>query len=71
MDSHTVQLPVQGMSCGSCARSVQRKLAATPGVVRAVVSLEQGSAEVEYDPGRVQPDALKDAVRQLGYEVPQ
>jgi len=70
MAIENVRLPVQGMTCGNCARSVERKLAATPGVIRATVNLETASAAVEYDPGRVQPDALKEAVRQLGYEVP-
>jgi copper chaperone CopZ len=42
-----------------------------PGVLKASVNLEAGQAAVEYDPGRVQPDALANAVRQLGYDVPQ
>ena len=70
MATETVRLPVQGMTCANCARSVERKLSATPGVVKATVNLEAANAAVEYDPGRVKPDALKDAVRQLGYEVP-
>ena len=70
MATETVRLPVQGMTCGNCARSVERKLSATPGVLKATVNLEAAHASVEYDPGRVKPDALKEAVRQLGYEVP-
>jgi copper ion binding protein len=67
----SVQIAVEGMTCANCARSVERKLAATPGVSKATVNLEAGKASVEYDPGRVQPDALANAIRQLGYEVPQ
>jgi len=67
----SVQLTVAGMTCANCARSVERKLAGTPGVVKATVNLEAGRAAVEYDPERVRPDALANAVRQLGYEVPQ
>jgi copper chaperone CopZ len=70
MAIETVHLPVQGMTCANCARSVERKLTATPGVIKAAVNLEAASASVEYDPGRVKPDTLADAVRQLGYEVP-
>ena len=37
------------MTCGNCARSVERKLAATPGVTKATVDLQAASATVEYD----------------------
>jgi len=63
-------MAVRGMTCGNCARSVERKLSATPGVTKATVDLASASATVEYDAGAVQPEALAAAVRQLGYEVP-
>jgi copper chaperone CopZ len=58
------------MTCGNCARTVEKKLAATAGVTKATVDLQAASATVEYDPARVTPDALASAVRSLGYEVP-
>jgi copper chaperone CopZ len=58
------------MTCGNCARSVERKLAGTRGVSKAAVDLDAAKAVVEYDAGVVTPEALADAVRQLGYEVP-
>jgi len=69
MAHSTVRFSVLGMTCGNCARSVERKLAATPGVSKASVDLNSASAEVEYDPARVNPEALAGAIRQLGYEV--
>ena len=65
----TLQLSVRGMTCGNCARSVERKLAGTPGVTKAVVDLNGASATVEYDIGLVKPEVLVNAVRDLGYEV--
>lgn len=70
MAIETLNLAVRGMTCGNCARSVERKLSATPGVTKATVDLASAHAAVEYDAGLVQPAALADAVRQLGYEVP-
>ncbi len=70
MATETVNLTVQGMTCGNCARSVERKLASTPGVTKAKVDLEAARATVEYDVDLVKPDVLANAVRQLGYEVP-
>jgi len=65
-----LNLPVRGMTCGNCARSVERRLAATPGVTKAAVYLRAASATVEYDADVVQPETLASAVRALGYEVP-
>jgi len=70
MAIETLHLPVRGMTCGNCARSVERKLAGTPGVTSASVDLNEASATVSYDTGLVQPEILANAVRELGYEVP-
>jgi Cu+-exporting ATPase len=71
MSIETVSLPVSGMTCGNCARTVERKLATTPGVFRAQVNLAGGKATVEYDPARTNAQALAAAVESLGYQVPQ
>ena len=58
------------MTCANCARSVERRLSGTPGVTKALVELQGERAYVEYDPDLVKPEVLKNAVRDLGYEVP-
>ena len=70
MAIETLNLPVRGMTCGNCARSVERTLAATPGVTKALVELQGERAIVEYDPALVTREVLVNAVRGLGYEVP-
>jgi copper chaperone CopZ len=70
MAAQTLKMNVGGMTCGNCSRSVERKLAATPGVTKATVDLVNASAIVEYDADVVKPEALANAVRQLGFEVP-
>lgn len=70
MAIETLHLSVRGMTCGNCARSVERKLTGTPGVTKAAVDLAGAAATVEYDSQRVKPEGLAEAVRQLGYEVP-
>jgi Cu+-exporting ATPase len=70
MSIETLNLPVRGMSCGNCARSVERTLASTPGVTKVLVELEGGRAMVEFDPSLVTREVLVNAVRELGYEVP-
>ena len=63
-------MTVQGMTCGNCARSVERKLTGTAGVTKAMVDLAGSAASVEYDADKVKPETLAEAVRQLGYQVP-
>jgi copper chaperone CopZ len=58
------------MTCGNCARTVERTLQSTPGVTKATVDLQGGSATVEYDVDLVKPEAIAAAVRDIGYEVP-
>jgi copper chaperone len=70
MAIETLHLTVRGMTCGNCARGVERRLAGTAGVTRAVVDLNGAAATVEYDAAQVKPEALAEAVRELGYEVP-
>jgi Cu+-exporting ATPase len=66
----SVKLTVRGMTCGNCARSVERKLAATPGVAKATVDLVNSNATVDYDASVVTLATLADTIRNLGYEVP-
>ena len=70
MSAESVKLPVSGMTCGGCARSVEKKLSATPGVKSAQVDLEGATATVQFDPGRVQVPRLIAAIEQLGFQVP-
>jgi copper chaperone CopZ len=69
MAIETLHLSVGGMTCGNCARTVERKLSGTLGVTKVVVDLGGASADVEYDVNLVKPQVLEDAVRGLGYEV--
>ena len=65
-----VDLPVSGMTCASCARTIERTLAGTPGVARALVNLATSTATVEYDPASVQVADFIGAIEELGYGVP-
>lgn len=70
MAMETLNLPVLGMTCYNCARTVERTLASVPGVTKVSVDLKTASALVEYDSGLVTAPVLAEAVRDLGYEVP-
>jgi copper chaperone len=65
----TIKLTVQGMTCGGCVKSVERILRAIDGVQHVQVSLENGSANVEYDAKKTNAKAFKLAIEDAGYEV--
>ena len=66
-----IDLPVSGMTCAACARTIERTLAHTPGVERAHVNFATSTATVEYDPGLVNPGDFVGAIEELGYGVPE
>lgn len=63
-------LPIEGMSCGGCVRSVRTALEAITGVHAVEVSLELGRAEVELDPELTSRTALVGAIEGAGFDVP-
>ena len=66
-DSQTLDLNVTGMTCAACQANVQRALKRQPGVADAAVNLMTGQARVEFDPSRIQPAQLLEAVENVGY----
>ncbi|AKU94955.1 Lead, cadmium, zinc and mercury transporting ATPase [Labilithrix luteola] len=66
-----LELSIEGMTCASCVRRVEKALVATDGVSKADVNYALGRATVTYDPARSSRKVLADAVRDAGYEVPE
>jgi Cu+-exporting ATPase len=66
-----VDLPVSGMTCTACARTIERTLTNTPGVERAHVNFATHTATVEYDAGRAKVGDFIGAIEELGYGVPE
>ena len=57
-------LAITGMTCGSCARSIERKLRRVPGVKTATVDLELGLAIVN---GTAARSSLIAVIESAGY----
>jgi copper chaperone len=62
----TVELKVEGMSCGHCVTTVKSALTVVQGVHQVEVSLEGEKATVRADDA-VADGALVEAVEQAGY----
>jgi copper chaperone CopZ len=65
----TTEIKVKGMTCGSCAVTVQKALTGTKGVKSADVSLEKNSATVIYEDTQVTEDQLRQAINKTGFQA--
>lgn len=65
-----VEVDIKNMSCPVCARTIGERLRATPGVVKAEVSLRRKKATVVLAPGQVpDPGRLKQVISDAGFEA--
>jgi copper chaperone len=65
----TIQISIEGMTCGGCVKSVTGVLQKIDGVSSVNVSLEQKRADIQYDESKTSPAAFKQAIEDAGYDV--
>ncbi|NJR12751.1 heavy-metal-associated domain-containing protein [bacterium] len=65
----TLELPITGMTCASCARNVERALTKQPGVLSVNVNLATEKASVALIAGMARRSDLVKAVEAAGYGV--
>jgi Cu+-exporting ATPase len=64
-----LDLPVEGMSCASCAANIQRGLGQMEGVSRSSVNFATSRATVLFEPRLVSADKIIQNIRDSGYDV--
>jgi Cu+-exporting ATPase len=67
--SDKASIHITGMTCTTCAATIEKGLSETPGVEQADVNFASEKASIEYDPTKVDLAKIKDTVSQLGYVV--
>uniref|UniRef100_A0A8C5C8S2 P-type Cu(+) transporter n=1 Tax=Gadus morhua TaxID=8049 RepID=A0A8C5C8S2_GADMO len=67
--SRTVEVRIEGMTCGSCVRSIEGTLSQRSGVRSARVSLAEHRGTFEYDPLLTGPEDLREAVEDMGFDA--
>ncbi|MDD1669712.1 MAG: heavy metal translocating P-type ATPase, partial [Methanomicrobiales archaeon] len=63
------ELSISGMTCATCAVTIERSLKGVEGVGKAEVNLGLERVVVEYDPKKAGVADLKKAVEEAGYAV--
>nr|KAF6372987.1 ATPase copper transporting beta [Pipistrellus kuhlii] len=65
----TMVLVIAGMSCASCVQSIEGLISQREGVQQISVSLADGTGTILYDPSIINPEELRAAVEEMGFEV--
>ena len=68
MSRTRITLPIEGMSCASCAATVQEALGSAGGVANATVNYATARAAVDYDDAHTNVAQLIKTVRTAGYD---
>ncbi|MDX5421960.1 MAG: cation transporter, partial [Hymenobacteraceae bacterium] len=61
--------PVEGMTCASCASSIESMLRAREGVGEANVNFAGKTLQVTYEPREVTPAQLRETVQEIGFDI--
>jgi Cu+-exporting ATPase len=69
MTTQQIEIPITGMTCASCVRTVERVLKKTDGVDDVVVNLATERASVTLDASALNVNLLIDRVKSAGYGV--
>jgi P-type Cu+ transporter len=67
MENATLKL--RGMSCASCANSIESAILSVPGVSQCSVNFGTEQATVAYDPGQTNLGAIESAIASAGYSA--
>ena len=69
MSNEKIILPISGMTCASCAMTIEKALNKTEGVVSSNVNIATEKATIEYDTDKVDQAGLVKAIENTGYGV--
>ncbi|MBL7093857.1 heavy metal translocating P-type ATPase [candidate division KSB1 bacterium] len=64
-----LDLPISGMSCASCANTIEKTLQGEAGVQKASVNFANQKAHVVYDVNQIDAAKLAQSVKSVGYQV--
>lgn len=70
MSTKQITLPVTGMTCANCVRTVERAVRKLEGVENATVNYASEKVEVIFDPSRLNEAAIVEKIENAGYGVP-
>ncbi|KAL6117768.1 atp7a [Pungitius sinensis] len=69
-DTHSkCYIQIGGMTCASCVANIERNLKNESGISSVLVALMASKAEVRYNPELIDPEAIAECVKELGFSA--
>uniref|UniRef100_A0AAQ4R7M4 P-type Cu(+) transporter n=1 Tax=Gasterosteus aculeatus aculeatus TaxID=481459 RepID=A0AAQ4R7M4_GASAC len=69
-DTHSkCYIQIGGMTCASCVANIERNLKNESGIYSVLVALMASKAEVRYNPELIDPEAIAECVKELGFSA--
>jgi len=69
VDTKKTIMKIGGMTCASCAQTIENALKKTEGIVEASVNLASEKAVVAYDAQEIDYEGIKEVIENTGYQV--
>ena len=66
-NTENINLKLRGMSCASCASSIEEAISNVPGVAECNVNFGAEQAAIKYNPRRTSIEEIQEAVEEAGY----
>ncbi|WP_073071064.1 heavy metal translocating P-type ATPase [Thermosipho atlanticus] len=66
-DFRTVIIPIEGMTCSSCAKAVEKEIKKLDGITSVNVNFATEKATILYEPTKVRISNIKQAIKNAGY----
>lgn len=64
----SVRLPINGMTCQSCVRSIEGNIRTKPGIVSIKVNLAEKAGYIDYDASIIDPYQIASDIDDMGFE---
>jgi P-type Cu2+ transporter len=61
--------PVEGMTCASCANSIESMLKASAGIKQASVNFAGKTVQISYLPDVITPSQIKETIKEIGFDL--
>ncbi len=65
----STRIPIKSMHCSSCVTRIELALKMTPGVLSARANLGPNAVDVDYDPSKVDFEAIRRAIESAGHKI--
>ncbi len=65
----SVEIKCAGMTCTGCENTIKTKVKKVDGVKDVIADFKSNTVKASFDPGKTNPDAIKEAITAAGYKV--